>query len=165
MTLSDAHAPLSVRDLQITTNSGLKLIDEVSFDVAPGEILCIVGESGSGKSLTSLAVMGLLPRTALKVAAGEIYVQGVEVTNISTRRMRSLRAVGVGMIFQEPMTALNPVMRTGDQVDEVLREHTRLSQAERKQKILGMFREVRLPDVERVYRSYPHQMSGGSASA
>ena len=135
-------------------------VREVSFSVGRGEVLCLVGESGSGKSVIAQAVMGLLPKP-LPVRGGRILLQGEDVTRASPARLRQLRATRMSMIFQEPMTALNPVMTCGDQIDEVLREHTRLSAAERRRKILEVVREVLLPDPERIVASYPHQLSGG----
>jgi peptide/nickel transport system ATP-binding protein len=133
---------------------------DVSFSVERGEILCLVGESGSGKSVIAQAVMGLLPR-ALPVTAGRILLEGEDVTAARPQRIRELRGQRMSMIFQEPMTALNPVMTCGEQIDEVLREHTRLGPAERRAKILATIAEVALPDPERIIASYPHQLSGG----
>ncbi|MGH8686728.1 MAG: ABC transporter ATP-binding protein, partial [Burkholderiales bacterium] len=132
----------------------------VSFSVDRGEILCLVGESGSGKSIIAQAAMGLLPR-GLPVTAGEIRLEGEDVLRATPRRLRELRATRMSMVFQEPMTALNPVMRCGDQLDEVLREHTALAPAARRRRILDIVREVRLPDPERMVAAYPHQLSGG----
>ena len=133
----------------------------LSLDVHAGETVCVVGESGSGKSVTSLAVMGLLPQGILKIGAGSIRVEGEDVATATPRRLRELRATRMAMVFQEPMTALNPVHTVGKQVDEVLRLHRKMSAAERRAKVLEMFRSVHLPDVERIYDAYPHQLSGG----
>ena len=135
-------------------------VRNVSFTVGGGEILCLVGESGSGKSVIAQGVMGLLPKT-LPVTTGQIVLQGEDITHAPLSRLRELRATRMSMIFQEPMTALNPVMTCGDQIDEVLREHTKLSPAERRAKVLGIIREVLLPEPERMVASYPHQLSGG----
>ena len=154
---------LDVRDLTIALPSGgdrKEAVSEVSFSVERGEILCLVGESGSGKSVIAQAVMGLLPNT-LPVTKGQMLLDGEDVAKVTTERLRQLRATRMSMVFQEPMTALNPVMRCGDQIDEVLREHTALGPAERRRKILDMVREVALPDPERIVQSYPHQLSGG----
>ncbi|MEZ5653982.1 MAG: ABC transporter ATP-binding protein [Burkholderiaceae bacterium] len=136
-------------------------VDGVSLDVAPGEIVCLVGESGSGKSVISFAVMGLLARVLKVTPESSIRLLGEELNGAPLERLRDLRCTRMGMIFQEPMTALNPVMRCGDQIDEVLREHTGLSAAERRARILHMIQQVHLPDPERMYASYPHQLSGG----
>ena len=135
-------------------------VRNVSFTVGGGEILCLVGESGSGKSVIAQGVMGLLPKT-LPVTTGQIVLQGEDITHAPLSRLRELRATRMSMIFQEPMTALNPVMTCGDQIDEVLREHTKLSPTERRAKVLGIIREVLLPEPERMVASYPHQLSGG----
>ena len=135
-------------------------VRDVSFTVGRGEILCLVGESGSGKSVIAQGVMGLLHKS-LPVTAGRIALQGEDITHAPLARLRELRATRMAMIFQEPMTALNPVMTCGDQIDEVLREHTQLSPAARREKVLAIVREVLLPDPERMLASYPHQLSGG----
>jgi peptide/nickel transport system ATP-binding protein len=140
---------------------GDRVIDGISLGVRPGETLCLVGESGSGKSVTSLAVMGLLPKGALHASSGRIRLAGEEVLSASDRRLRQLRATTMAMIFQEPMTALNPVVQVGRQIDEVLRAHTDLGARARRQRILDMMQQVRLPDVERIFASYPHRLSGG----
>jgi peptide/nickel transport system ATP-binding protein len=154
---------LEVRDLTIRLPAGADrayAVEGVSFSVNAGEIVCLVGESGSGKSVISLSAMGLLDK-ALRIETGAISLQGENIAAASEARLRELRCSRMGMIFQEPMTALNPVMRCGAQIDEVLREHTELSSRERKAKIIDMIREVRLPDPERMYASFPHQLSGG----
>ena len=135
-------------------------VRNITFSVGRGEILCLVGESGSGKSVIAQGVMGLLPKT-LPVTAGQILLRGEDITHAPLSRLRELRATRMSMIFQEPMTALNPVMTCGDQVDEVLRQHTPLSPAERRTKVLAIVREVLLPEPERMLSSYPHQLSGG----
>lgn len=141
--------------------SGRHVLENVGFSISPGETLCVVGESGSGKSVTSLAVMGLLPSGALRPTRGRILVEGENVLAASPSRLRELRASKVAMIFQEPMTALNPVETVGEQIDEVLRIHSTLGKAARRAKILQMLEAVHMPDVERIYKSYPHQLSGG----
>ena len=154
---------LSVRNLFIDLPRGAdraRAVSEVSFTVAPGEIVCLVGESGSGKSVIAHAVMGLLPKS-LKASSGEVLLQGENVLTATPERLRELRCTRMAMIFQEPMTALNPVMRCGEQIDEVLRQHTKLGEAERLAKVRKIIAEVRLPDPERMMASYPHQLSGG----
>lgn len=152
---------LTVRVRTENGQTGRAVVDGLSFSVAPGETVCIVGESGSGKSVTSLSTMGLLPREALQVTAGSITVDGENVLEASKERLRQLRASTISMVFQEPMTALNPVQRVGDQVEEVLRLHTSLNRTERRNKVIAMLESVHLPDVARIYRAYPHQLSGG----
>jgi len=154
---------LSVRDLSIALPKDADrsyAVQNVSFDVRPGEVLCLVGESGSGKSVIAFSIMGLLAK-ALKIESGSIKLQGEDLVGASEERLRELRCTSMSMIFQEPMTALNPVMSCGDQIDEVLMEHTDHSQSKRRELVLKMIEQVHLPDPERMYRSYPHQLSGG----
>src|ERR1700709_2180806 len=138
-----------------------RIIDGISLQVRQGETLCGVGESGSGKSVTSLTVMGLLQKGALVPSGGSVKLVGEELLTASDRRLRQLRATTMAMIFQEPMTAVNPVVPVGRQIDEVLRVHTDLDARARRQKILAMMAQVRLPEVERIFASYPHRLSGG----
>ncbi|MDI4232414.1 ABC transporter ATP-binding protein [Bradyrhizobium sp. Arg237L] len=138
-----------------------RIIDGISLQVRERETLCLVGESGSGKSVTSLTVMGLLQKGSLIPTDGSVKLVGEELLSASDRRLRQLRATRMAMIFQEPMTALNPVVPVGRQIDEVLRVHTDLDARTRRQKILAMMEQVRLPDVERIFASYPHRLSGG----
>jgi peptide/nickel transport system ATP-binding protein len=155
---------LSITDLSVRLPGGgdrAHAVEGLTLDVQPGEIVCVVGESGSGKSVTSQAVMGLLPKGQLTRSAGRIVLQGEDISNAPADRLRDLRGTKMAMIFQEPMTALNPVMTCGDQIDEVLAIHTKLSAPERKAKVLDIMRATKLPDVEQLYDSYPHQLSGG----
>src|ERR1700721_3176458 len=138
-----------------------RIIDGVSLQVREGETLCLVGESGSGKSVTSLTVMGLLQKGSLAPLGGSIKLVGEELLGASDRRLRQLRATTMAMIFKEPMTALNPVVPVGRQIDEVLRAHTDLDARARRQRILRMMEQVRLPEIERIFASYPHRLSGG----
>ncbi len=155
---------LDINDLTVglgKEGSGTTIIDKLSLQVRERETLCLVGESGSGKSVTSLTVMGLLPKGSLAASRGSIKLVGEELLTASDRRLRQLRATRMAMIFQEPMTALNPVVPVGRQIDEVLRVHTDLDARARRKKILAMMEHVRLPDVERIFKSYPHRLSGG----
>ena len=136
-------------------------IETVSFSVGRGEIVCVVGESGSGKSVTAQAVMGLLPKGQLSLSAGSIKLEGREIASISQPELRKLRGQRMSMIFQEPMTALNPVERVGEQIGEVLEIHTQLSAAERRQKVLDVMASVHLPDPASMIDAFPHQLSGG----
>ena len=154
---------LSVRGLRINLPSGADrahAVNGISFDVGPGEVVCLLGESGSGKSVIAQAVMGLLPE-ALVPSGGVIELQGENLLNAKPARLRALRGSRMGMVFQEPMTALDPVMTCGAQVDEVLIQHTDLNGAARRQRVLDIFARVRLPDPERMYAAYPHELSGG----
>ena len=154
---------LSVRDLAIALPPGgdrAHAVAHISFDVPPGKIVCLLGESGSGKSVIANAVMGLLPPGLVPVR-GVIELQGENLLAAPQGRLRALRGPAMAMVFQEPMTALNPVMTCGAQVDELLRTHTAWGAAERKAHIIAIFERVRLPEPERIYASYPHQLSGG----
>ena len=156
-------AVLSVRNLSVALPTGADrpyAAENISFDVNAGEILCLLGESGSGKSVISFAVMGLLPDN-VRVSAGEILLGDENLLTLSPAALRSKRGDDIAMVFQEPMTALNPVMTCGDQLDELLAEHTPLSVSERKAKALAMFEAVKLPEPDRIFLSYPHQLSGG----
>jgi peptide/nickel transport system ATP-binding protein len=135
-------------------------VDGISFDVLPGEVVCLVGESGSGKSVVAHAVMGLMP-DSLTASNGSIRLLGEDVLRLPEKRLRQMRGVGMAMVFQEPMTALNPVVRCGAQVDEMLAQHTGLQPAERKKMVLDIFAKVNLTDPQRMYEAYPHQLSGG----
>jgi peptide/nickel transport system ATP-binding protein len=164
MTTIPRNTVLDINDLVIglgQTGKGLRIIDGVSLHVRERETLCVVGESGSGKSVTALGVMGLLQKNALAPSGGSIRLSGEEILTASGRRLRELRATRMAMIFQEPMTALNPVVPVGRQIDEVLRAHTRLDARARKKRILDMMEQVRLPQIERIFASYPHRLSGG----
>jgi peptide/nickel transport system ATP-binding protein len=136
-------------------------VTDLSLTVNKGEILCVVGESGSGKSVTAQAVMGLLPRKQLTTTGGKILLEGEDTVSATPQRLRELRGTKMAMIFQEPMTALNPVMRVGAQIGEVLDIHTDLSSDAKRQKVLEIMESVRLPDVKQLIDSYPHQLSGG----
>jgi len=139
------------------SSQALKGIDLI---IHRGETVCLVGESGSGKSVTSLAIMGLLPE-ALRITQGKISLGDRNLVPLTQKQMRELRASRIAMIFQEPMTALNPVLRVGEQITEVLELHTKLAASERRTRAIDIMRQVHLPDVDRVFASYPHQLSGG----
>ena len=139
-------------------------VEAVSLAVRSREILCLVGESGSGKSVTAHSVMGLLPKGQLKPVAGRLLLEGEDLLRATDNRLRQLRCTRMSMIFQEPMTALNPVMTCGEQIDEVLRTHTDLPPAARTQRILTIMRDVRLPDPDLLLHAYPHQLSGAAAA-
>jgi len=154
---------LDVRDLTVafrTQTGALPVVHRINFTIAPGEVLGLVGESGSGKSATSLAIMRLLAPNAQ--ATGEIRYNGTDLLTLSDEAMRAHRGRDIAMIFQEPMTALNPVMRVGEQIAEAVRaHHPTLSRAELHQRVLTAMQEVALPEAERRMRDYPHQFSGG----
>ncbi len=139
---------------------GMKILKGVSFQIMPGEAFGLVGESGSGKSVTSLAVMGLLKRP-LRVAGGEILFQGRDLLKLSKREMRDLRGDRVAMIFQEPMTALNPLATVGRQIAEMYVLHQGKSWSEAERMAVSALESVKVPNPDRRAKSYPHQMSGG----
>jgi peptide/nickel transport system ATP-binding protein len=155
---------LAIDNLTVSLPSGSdrqNAVSNLSLTVNPGEIVCVVGESGSGKSVTAQAVMGLLPKRQLTVTGGRILLQDEDTVTATPDRLRALRGTKMSMIFQEPMTALNPVMKVGDQIAEVLDIHTSLSSSEQLEKVVEMMEAVRLPDVRQLVNSYPHQLSGG----
>lgn len=154
---------LTIRGLTVDLPKGgdrAHAVQDLSLTVGAGEIVCIVGESGSGKSITSFATMALLPR-ALNVSSGEILFEGQDITKMSEAGHAKLRGSRMAMIFQEPMTALNPCYTVGDQIEEVFQAHTNMPKAERKSRTLALLEEVRMPDPPRIYASFPHQLSGG----
>jgi peptide/nickel transport system ATP-binding protein len=162
--MAETRAPvLAIKGLTVGLPAGsdrASAVEGISLSVGPGEIVCMVGESGSGKSVTAQSVMGLLPRE-LQAKAGVALLEGEDVLKATTQRLRALRGTRMAMIFQEPMTALNPVMTVGDQIAEVLEIHTDLSQADRRQRVAEIMRAVQLPEPERLIDVYPHQISGG----
>ena len=135
-------------------------VADLSLDLRPGEILCVVGESGSGKSVTALSTMGLLP-PRLRVTGGEILFEGENILRVSAIRMRQIRGQRISMIFQDPMTALNPLMTIGEQIEEVMAVHEGVPRAERRRRVVSILADVRLPDPERIAHAYPHELSGG----
>ncbi|MDO5703656.1 MAG: ABC transporter ATP-binding protein [Paracoccus sp. (in: a-proteobacteria)] len=160
---SDALRPvLEVRDLSIRfRGQPIDLIDGVSLSILPGQTLAVVGESGCGKSVTSLAAMGLLPKKAATVTGGQVLFNGEDLLTKSRREIEELRGNRMAMIFQEPMTSLNPVFTVGDQVAEAVRRHKGCTRAEARDRALEMFRRVRMPAAEKRLDDYPHQLSGG----
>ena len=162
-TVAAVQPVLEIQALDISLPRGADrahAVAQVSLTVNPGEIVCLVGESGSGKSAIAHTVMGLQAK-ALVPTAGKILLQGEDVLTMAPARLRQLRCTTMSMIFQEPMTALNPVFSCGEQIDEVLRTHTALTASERQVRGLDMIQQVGLPDPLRMLRSYPHQLSGG----
>ena len=157
-------AILKLRNLTVDLPPGADrahAVEDVSLDVNSNEILCVVGESGSGKSVMGRTVMGLLGRTRLKPSAGRVLFGEENLLTASPARMRQIRGDRISMVFQEPMTALNPLMTVGRQIDELLKIHRTMSHGDRKKRIHDLFASVLLPDPERIYASYPHQLSGG----
>jgi oligopeptide/dipeptide ABC transporter ATP-binding protein len=158
-------AVLHVEDLKAHLHVGgsvVRAVDGVSFSIGKGETLCIVGESGCGKSMTALAIMGLLPKPAGRVVGGRAVLSGVgDLTQLSPKRLREIRGQAVSMVFQEPMTSLNPVFRVGWQIEEAIRVHEAISREDARARAISMLDLVGIPSPEERYRAYPHQLSGG----
>jgi peptide/nickel transport system ATP-binding protein len=165
--MSGSAAPanvLEVRGLQTVffTNSGLfRAVDDVSFDVRRGETLAIVGESGCGKSVSALSIMRLVPNPPGRIVGGEILLEGKDLLGLDEAEMRKIRGNRISMIFQEPMTSLNPVIRIGDQISEAVRLHRTMTAKEAWTQAVEMLRLVRIPEPKRRAEEYPHQLSGG----
>ncbi|MDF3060099.1 MAG: methionine transporter ATP-binding protein [Microvirga sp.] len=154
---------LSVRDLRVefvTRRGVLKAIDGVSFDIAPGEVLGVVGESGAGKSVTGSAVIGLIDPPG-RIAGGEVWLSEQRIDNLSPEEMRRIRGKRIGMIFQDPLTSLNPLYRVGEQLVETIQTHTDLSAAAARRRAIELLTEVGIPAPERRIDGYPHEFSGG----
>jgi len=155
---------LSVENLTISFSSeGIdnEIIHNISYYLNSNEILGVVGESGSGKSVSSLAILGLLPKNISKITQGSIFFDSQDLTTINSGQFQKIRGHKIAMIFQEPMSSLNPSMTCGKQVLEILLQHTSLSKAEAKTETLSLFKKVKLPLPKRVYNAYPHEISGG----
>jgi oligopeptide/dipeptide ABC transporter ATP-binding protein len=156
---------LSVENLTVgfhTDKGDVTAIENISFDLRAGEILGIVGESGCGKSVTSKSIMRLLPEyNSFIDPASQVRFDGMNLCELSDKEMRDVRGNRIAMIFQEPMTALNPVFTIGWQIDEALRYHTKLNRSERKARAISMLKAVEIPNPEQRYHEYPHQLSGG----
>ncbi len=155
---------LSVRNLKTHFHSGgktVRALDGVTFDVQEGETFGLVGETGCGKSVTALSIMRLIPTPPGRIVEGEILLAGKDLLRLSEDGMRGVRGKQISMIFQEPMTSLNPVFRVGDQMAEVIRLHQALDKARAGAMVVDMLQRVHIPDAERVARQFPHQLSGG----
>ena len=154
---------LSVRDLQVefvTRRGTLRALDGVSFDIAKGEILGVVGESGAGKSVTGSALIGLIDPPG-RIAGGEVLLHGERIDNLDAESLRRLRGKKIGMIFQDPLTSLNPLYRVSEQLIQTIRTHTTLSERAARERAIGLLNEVGIPAAERRIDSYPHEFSGG----
>ncbi len=155
---------LDIRNLRIALPQGADrryAVDDLSLQLRSGEVTCLIGESGSGKSLAARAILGLLPAPRVRASAGQILFGETDLLAASPETMRAIRGAGIAMIFQEPMTALNPLHSIGRQIDEVLRLHTSLPGKARRTRIIELLADVHLPEPARLLHAYPHQMSGG----
>ena len=162
--MSDTDNILEVEKLIVSfeTDRGLlRAVDQVSFTVPKGKTVGIVGESGCGKSVTAMSIVGLLPQPAGKILGGDIHFNGQDLSHATDREMQHIRGGEIGVIFQEPMTALNPVHRIGRQVSEVFRLHTKMSKRQAWEASIEMLKHVRIPAPEKRMMDYPHQLSGG----
>jgi peptide/nickel transport system ATP-binding protein len=154
---------LSVRNLQVefaSRRGTLRAIDDVSFDIARGEVLGVVGESGAGKSVTGLAAIGLIDPPG-RISGGEILLSGMRIDNLSPEEMRRIRGKRIGMIFQDPLTSLNPLYRVGEQIIETIRTHTNLSEQAARKRAIDLLAEVGISAPEKRIDAYPHEFSGG----
>ena len=154
---------LSVRDLTVefvTRRGALRALDKVSFDIGRGEVLGVVGESGAGKSVTGAAIIGLIDPPG-RIAGGEIRLDGARIDDLPPEAMRKVRGKRIAMIFQDPLTSLNPLYRVGEQLVETIRTHTSLNAAEARQRAIALLDEVGIPAPERRIDGYPHEFSGG----
>ena len=150
-----------VTQFKVDKNKIINAVDHSSFTINDGETLAIVGESGSGKSVTALSIMQLVPNPPGRIASGEILFQGKDLLKMSKREMRSIRGNQISMIFQEPMTSLNPVYTIGQQITESIRLHMHLSKKDAEARAVELLRKVQIPDAEKRLKTYPHQLSGG----
>jgi len=151
---------LDVQHLSVTFGGPTPAVDDVSFSIARGETLGLVGESGSGKSVTAFSILRLLQPSG-RITGGRVMFEGRDLLNLTEGEMREVRGAGISLIFQEPMTALNPVMRVGDQIAEALLVHGKSSRAEARARAVELLEAVKIPDATRLVRDYPHQLSGG----
>ena len=154
---------LSVRNLKVefvTRRGILRAIDDISFDIAAGEVLGVVGESGAGKSLTGTAIIGLIDPPG-RIAGGEVLLQGSRIDNLPKEAMRKIRGKRIGMIFQDPLTSLNPLFRISEQLVETIQTHTDMNAQQARERAIGLLTEVGIPAPEKRIDSYPHEFSGG----
>jgi peptide/nickel transport system ATP-binding protein len=154
---------LSVRNLQVefvNRRAALRAIDGVSFDIARGEVLGVVGESGAGKSVTGLAAIGLIDPPG-RIAGGEIYLSGLRIDNLPPEEMRKIRGKRIGMIFQDPLTSLNPLYKIGDQLVETIRTHLNMNESAARKRAIDLLAEVGIPAPDKRIDAYPHEFSGG----
>lgn len=158
------HPLLDIRELTtsfFTATGQVRAVDRVSLTANPGETLAVVGESGCGKTMLALSVLGLVPNPPGRITGGQVLFDGQDLLTLSPRRMRSIRGNRISMIFQEPMTSLNPVFKVGEQIAEAIRQHQKVSKHEAAQGAVDMLHLVGIPNPKERANSYPHEMSGG----
>ena len=159
------HAPLLiVNDLKVYFDTDLgvaKAVDGVSYQVRRGETVCLVGESGCGKTVSALSILGLLPRPPARIAGGEVLFKGRNVLELSEEDLQRVRGREIAMVFQEPMTSLNPVFTVGHQIEEVITNHEGVSHKEAEERILKLLHDVGIPSPKERFHDYPHSLSGG----
>lgn len=162
--MNSSPSLLNIQNLSVSFfNEGTEnlILKDITFQLNENEILGIVGESGSGKSVTALSIMGLLPKRIAKITSGNIFYKNTSLVKLRPEQFQSLRGNEIAMIFQEPMSSLNPSMTCGKQVIEILLQHLKISEKEAKVEVLNLFEKVKLPNPERLYKAYPHEISGG----
>ena len=164
--MPENHAAiLSVKDLKVYFDGGngviSKAVDGASFDVRKGKTTCLVGESGCGKTVSSLAILGLVPRPPGRIVGGQILFKGKDLLGLNEEALQQIRGKEISMIFQEPMTSLNPVFPVGDQVEEVIQEHEAVERPAARQRVFQLLADVGLPSPEEAAKAYPHNLSGG----
>lgn len=155
---------LKINDLKVSFKSGkesVQVLGGVNIEIEKGKIVGVVGESGCGKTLTALSIMGLLPIPPARIDSGEVVFNGVDMLRLSDEQLRDYRGNKVSMIFQEPVSSLNPVYTVGDQIGEVIRTHEDVSKSEEKERVIELLKLVGIPSPESRYSNYPHEMSGG----
>ena len=155
---------LEIRNLTTAFQTGrgeVTAVEDIAFSIEAGEILGIVGESGSGKSVTALTIMGLLPRPPARIRSGQVIFDGQDLLSLTEPQMERIRGKGISMVFQEPMTSLNPVMTIGEQIMETIRAHERIGPAEQRRRAIEMLDRVGVPSASQRMADYPHQLSGG----
>ena len=162
--VNSSNPVLSIRDLRTyfdTRDGTVRAVDGVSLDVFPSETVCIVGESGCGKSVTAMTILGLLPKPPARIESGEILFDGVDLLKLSEQEMQEIRGNDISMIFQEPMTSLNPVLTVGEQISEAISLHQKVSTRVARNQAIEILDRVRVPDPRQRASEYPHQLSGG----
>jgi ABC-type dipeptide/oligopeptide/nickel transport system ATPase component len=161
---ADNDILLSVQDLKVYFHGNKKVaraVDGVSYEVHKGETVCLVGESGCGKTVSALTTLGLIPRPPGEIAGGQVLFKGQNLLDLDEEEMRNIRGKRIAMVFQEPMTSLNPVFTIGDQIQEAIMVHEKVSESEMRQRCVQLLKDVGIPSPEERLADYPHELSGG----